>query len=51
MRQRDGRPDDAPIVDSFRKAYNRLDSWNKVIRKNSPDFYDDFVAYFKINQR
>ncbi|GAB4206981.1 MAG: hypothetical protein OHK0022_34620 [Roseiflexaceae bacterium] len=39
----DGRPDDAPIVEEFRLAYNRLDSWDKAIKKNSPEIYKDFM--------
>jgi hypothetical protein len=47
----EGRPDDAPIVESFRKAYNRLDSWNKVIKKNHPELYNEFTIEFDIKNR
>ncbi len=38
------RPDDAPIFESFRRMYNRLDSWNLYIRTQHPDWYAEFAG-------
>ncbi len=45
------RPDDAPILDSFRRMYNRLDSWNFYIRANHPDWYPEFQSRFRVDRR
>ena len=42
------RVDDPPILASFRKIYNRLDSWNIFIRTNNPDLYPEFQTTFNI---
>jgi hypothetical protein len=45
------RVDDPPILASFRKIYNRLDSWNIFIRTNNPDLYPEFQTTFNIEAR
>ncbi|MGH3823175.1 MAG: eCIS core domain-containing protein [Pseudonocardiaceae bacterium] len=42
------RPDDAPIFASFRRMYNRLDSWSIFIRTNHPDLLPEFDAKFRL---
>lgn len=42
------RPDDPPILDSFRRIYNRLDSWNQYIRNHHADLVPDFEARFPL---
>ena len=42
------RPDDPPILDTFRKIYNRLDSWNMYIRNNHPDLFPEFRRVFNL---
>lgn len=44
------RPDDAPILDSFRRMYNRLDSWNVFVRTNHPGLYPEFESRFHVEQ-
>jgi len=41
-------PDDAPIFESFRKIYNRLDSWNTYIENNHPDLFPEFETEFNL---
>ncbi|MDB5902501.1 MAG: hypothetical protein JWM26_1379, partial [Betaproteobacteria bacterium] len=38
------RPDDAPILESFRRAHNRLDSWDLYIGARHPDLVAEFEA-------
>lgn len=45
------RPDDAPVLDSFRRIYNRLDSWNIYLRTNNPDLYPEFQSTFQIEKK
>jgi hypothetical protein len=45
------RLDDAPIFESFRKIYNRLDSWNFFLRARQPDLYPEFQSKFKLTDR
>jgi hypothetical protein len=45
------RIDDAPLIDSFRIIYNRLDSWDVYIRRLHPDWYDEFTAKFSLNKK
>ena len=45
------RLDDAPIFESFRKIYNRLDSWNLYIRANHPDLFPEFTDRFHLVDR
>ena len=45
------RVDDPPILASFRKIYNRLDSWNVFIRANNEDLYPEFQRTFNIEAR
>ena len=45
------RPDDAPIVESFKKMYNRLDSWTIYIRTNHPELESEFDATFAVERR
>jgi phage host-nuclease inhibitor protein Gam len=40
------RVDDAPIVEDFRKSYNKLESWNILIKEKHPDLYEDFKIKF-----
>jgi hypothetical protein len=42
------RVEDPPILESFRKIYNRLDSWNTFIRENNPDLVPEFDAEFHL---
>ncbi|GIM94222.1 eCIS core domain-containing protein [Paractinoplanes toevensis] len=39
------RPDDAPILEAFRRLYNRLDSWSIVIRTKHPDLEPEFRGF------
>jgi hypothetical protein len=43
------RVDDPPILETFRKIYNRLDSWNTFIRTNNADLYPEFAATFHLD--
>ena len=43
------RVDDAPVLESFKKIYNRLDSWNTFIRSNNADLYPEFNAAFNLD--
>jgi hypothetical protein len=45
------RLDDAPIFDSFRKIYNRLDSWNFFLRARHPELHPEFENKFKLTDR
>jgi phage host-nuclease inhibitor protein Gam len=38
--------DDAPIVEDFRKSYNKLESWNILIKEKHPELYEDFKIKF-----
>lgn len=40
------RPDDAPIYDSFKRIYNRFDSWIIYIHTNHPELESDFDSLF-----
>jgi hypothetical protein len=42
------RPDDAPIFDSFRRMYNRLDSWTFFIAGHHPELTAEFDAKFAL---
>ena len=42
------RPDDAPIVDTFRRIYNRLDSWSIYIRTHHENLYPEFETKFQV---
>lgn len=45
------RVDDAPLLEGFRIAYNRLDSWDIYIRRMHEDLYPGFTDRFKLNKR
>jgi hypothetical protein len=45
------RPDDAPIMESFKRFYNRLDSWSIFIKVNHPELAAEFKAKFDIEAR
>jgi hypothetical protein len=46
------RRDDPPVMDSFRKIYNRLDSWDiYILHKYSPKVYEAFQGFFKLNDK
>jgi hypothetical protein len=45
------REDDAPIMSSFRKAYNRMDSWHIFIHTAHPDFANEFDTLFDIKKK
>ncbi len=45
------RVDDAPIFDTFRTYYNRLDSWNFYIHANHPELSGEFDTKFQIAQK
>jgi predicted RNA-binding protein YlqC (UPF0109 family) len=45
------RVDDAPIVDDFRKSYNKLESWNIFIKTKHSQLYDEFKDTFAIADR
>jgi hypothetical protein len=45
------RLDDAPIFESFRKIYNRLDSWNFFIRAKHPELHPEFQTEFKLTDK
>jgi hypothetical protein len=45
------RLDDAPIVDDFRKSYNKLESWNIFIKTKYSQLYDEFKDTFAIADR
>jgi hypothetical protein len=45
------RPDDPPILESFRRIYNRLDSWNAYIRREHSDLYPEFDAQFRLEEQ
>jgi hypothetical protein len=47
----DPRIDDPPILESFRKIYNRLDSWNTFIHNNNADLYPEFDRVFQLELR
>ncbi|HEV2915032.1 MAG TPA: DUF4157 domain-containing protein [Pyrinomonadaceae bacterium] len=42
------RIDDAPIYDSFRHMYNRIDSWYFFIKSKHPELLDDFNEKFEV---
>jgi Domain of unknown function (DUF4157) len=44
------RPDDAPIFASFRRRYNRLDSWTIYIRTDHPDLLPEFDSRFSVEK-
>jgi len=45
------RRDDAPVIDSFRMMYNRLDSWDILVRKSlGADAHEVFEGLFKLNE-
>jgi hypothetical protein len=37
------RPDDAPIIDRFRKSYNQLEDWNIFIKEKHPEFLEQYT--------
>jgi Domain of unknown function (DUF4157) len=43
------RPDDAPLEATFRRIYNRLDSWNIFVRSRHPDLYPEFTSDFHLD--
>lgn len=45
------RPDDAPILESFKRAYNRFDSWSVFIRVNHPELLEEFKSEFDVETR
>jgi hypothetical protein len=45
------RPDDAPIIDTFRRVYNRLDSWDIYIRTNHENLYPEFQSTFTLDKK
>lgn len=45
------REDDAPIMSSFRRMYNRLDSWDIFIRNRHPAWYPEFDSRFRVNEK
>jgi hypothetical protein len=45
------RLDDAPVYASFRRMYNRLDSWNIFVRTRHPDWHAEFAAEFQVERR
>ncbi len=45
------RPDDAPILDSFHRIYNRLDSWQIFIHTNHSGWTNEFDSTFFLNER
>ena len=46
------RRDDAPVMDSFRTIYNRLDSWDILLKHRLPPAgYDIFDSVFKLNEK
>jgi predicted RNA-binding protein YlqC (UPF0109 family) len=45
------RVDDAPVVEDFRKSYNKLESWNIFIKTKHSQLYDEFKDTFAIADR
>jgi hypothetical protein len=45
------RPEDAPIVDRFRQAYNRLDSWAIYLGEKHPDILEVANQKFDLDRR
>jgi hypothetical protein len=45
------RPDDAPIIASFKGIYNRLDSWNMYIWSKHQDLFPEFESKFTLAAR
>ena len=45
------RRDDAPVEDSFRLIYNRLDSWDIYIRRLHNGLYEEFKGEYKLNEK
>src|SRR6185369_18091794 len=39
------RPDDAPLVESFKRFYNRLESWVIFIKTNPQELNDEFKQF------
>ncbi len=45
------REDDAPISSTFRRMYNRLDSWDIYMYNKHPDWYQDFDSLFGVKKK
>lgn len=45
------RPDDAPVIESFKRMYNRLDSWTIFMRSVHPELEAEFTRTFRVEAR
>lgn len=45
------RPDDAPVIESFKRMYNRLDSWTIFMRSVHPELEGEFESEFNVEAR
>jgi hypothetical protein len=45
------RPEDAPVLESFKRIYNRLESWTIFIRTNHPELSDEFDSEFEVDEQ